>query len=117
MAFPIPLLPTGIPQEEIKLIKSTKTLGAETGLYTEVESEPETIKGAVLPLSQSDLMYSEGTYTRDDRKIYVETTIEINSIVEFQGERFTVDKEDNYSGLTQTEFRRYFIKRRRDNNR
>lgn len=117
MAFPIPLLPTGIPQEEIKLIKSTKTFIRSRGLYEETELDPEIIKGAVLPLSQRDLMYSEGTYTRDDKKIYVEVVIEINNIVEFQGERYTVDKEDDYSGLPQAKFRRYFIKRRKDNTR
>lgn len=115
--FPIPKLPNQIPQINISIIEVTGSYNTTTGQYEETETVETSFKGVILPLSQTDLKYSDGTFVREDKKLYCERTLEVNSIIEVNGERYIISNEDDYKGLTQTNFRRYFIKRRKETSR
>lgn len=112
MTFPIPKLPNGIPLITITKIGKAGDYDSTTGLWNESDSGNETFEGAVLPLTSKDMNYSEGTYTRDDRKLYThKDDLEDNEVILVQGKHYIIDAYDPYDGLIQTDFRRYFLKR------
>lgn len=97
--FPIPKLPDQIPQVDISIIETTGSYNPMTGQYEETETVETSFK------------------VREDKKLYCERTLEVNSIIEVNGKRYIISNEDDYEGLTQTNFRRYFIKRRKETSR
>lgn len=117
MSFPIPKMPSAIPQIQVELINTTGSYNVNTGLYEETQGTNTLFYGALLPLNEKELEYSDGTYNKDTRKLYTEKILQINDTIEVQGNVYTVDKETDYSGLPQTTFRRYFVKRMGVNNR
>lgn len=118
--FPIPKLPNqGIPFIDMAIIETTGDYNSITGLYEETETIETSFKGALLPLSQTDLKYSDGTYTREYKKIYCERTLKENDIIKISStnDRYIINREDDYQGLPQTNFRIYFAKRRKETSR
>ena len=117
MAFPIPNLPNAIPLIDIELLTvSSDNYNSQSGLYEDTAGTPVTFKGALLPVTDT-LEYSEGTYSSEDKKLYTERTLFENDEIRVNNKIYTVDRENDYVGLTQTSFRRYFVKRVGDTQR
>lgn len=59
---------------------------------------PNEMVGIWLPLSEDDLRYSEaGTYSVKDKKIYTTVPLQLNQIVEYKGDKYTVQNFKDYS--------------------
>lgn len=60
-------------------------------------TEPKPMDGIILPLSDDDFKReANGTYTSQDRKIYVISPLPMATIIEYKGERFTIDGSKPY---------------------
>ncbi|UQD52309.1 hypothetical protein C0971_10025 [Bacillus methanolicus] len=70
----------------------------DEGDYVKGEVTSIQMYGAILPLSEDDLQYAEtGTYSVKDRKIYTTQPLKLNGIIEYKGERFTIQNFKDYS--------------------
>lgn len=61
--------------------------------------EPETITGAIIPMTDRKIYQSGGTYTEKDRELITETEISLESAayIVFQNYKYQVESETDYS--------------------
>lgn len=81
------------------------------GVWTPGIVEEISIKGAVVPLSNSDLKYDEGgSYSIGDYKLYTYTDIALGEKVRCKDKEYTVQEKKDYSDFD-IGLNIYFIKR------
>ena len=92
-------------------IKTEGQWDRETGVFVEGEEILEENIGAILPLSQDDFVKNQdGTYTRDDKKLYTSKDIINGQTVKWNGYDYKVNSDLDYSYID-PDFKRYFLKR------
>lgn len=76
---------------------------------SEAETEEETL-AVVVPLSNDDLQYDEnGTYTKQDIKVYIRYPIASNAEITYKGKKYKVQEQGDYSEYSNVYI--YFAKR------
>jgi hypothetical protein len=80
-----------------KLVQTEGIYDNTTGLYVEGSSNWADVRGIVVPLSPSELRYAEGgTYTIEDRKVYVYEAFQEGQKIRYKGKVYTIDAEKDY---------------------
>ncbi len=99
--------------EFVKVIAGAKMRDySRGGIEVEGETTEEEITGIIVPLTNEDLRHEEGgTYTRHDRKVYVQDPeeLEIGQLIIHEGKTYRVHEQKDY-GL-HTDVRIYFARR------
>lgn len=68
-----------------------------SGKWVKGEETPRASGGIVLPLTNDDLKYeANGTYSANDRKIYVTEKLKHGQKIEYDGKTFTIDGSKPY---------------------
>jgi hypothetical protein len=71
---------------------------ADNGDWIEGTETSIPMVGILLPLTQDDLRYGEnGMYSVKDKKIYTTEELKVGQIIEFKGDRYTVQNFKDYS--------------------
>lgn len=69
----------------------------DAGTWVPGEKIRKAKSGIILPLSNDDFKReANGTYTSQDRKIYVVDPMAMGTVIEYKGETFTVDGSKPY---------------------
>ncbi|WP_425447743.1 hypothetical protein [Dethiothermospora halolimnae] len=87
------------------------------GVWVEGGKRPVEVQGAIVPLNTEDLKFDDGgTYTTDDRKLYIHRNLDIGEEVKdaIDGKTYQVHREKDYSRFANG-LNIYFLKRA-DNN-
>lgn len=90
---------------KVSFIAYTETDGYynEFGDWIEGSKEPVGMVGIVLPISDDILRYSEaGTYSTKDKKLYTTVPLQVNQVIEYKGDLYTVQNFKNYSEYADT---------------
>lgn len=76
---------------------------SEKGVYDEAGdwipggTAEKAMNGIILPLSDDDFKREgNGSYTSQDRKIYIVEPLPMGTVIEYKGERFTIDGSKPY---------------------
>ncbi|WP_026702859.1 hypothetical protein [Salibacterium aidingense] len=103
-------LPMRYLMDFIVLKEGERILDPETGKYRTPELVEETVQGIILPLNDDEMKYGEaGTYTVQDRKVYVSFPMKVGQQIKYKDNRYTIRAEKDYGDLADVYI--YFAKR------
>lgn len=69
------------------------------GKFVEGEAERTNLKGAIIPMSESKVYQSGGTYTSKDRQLYLLSPVKKalkGSSIEYDGNVYSIESETDY---------------------
>ncbi|MDQ0299641.1 hypothetical protein J2S78_002061 [Salibacterium salarium] len=92
------------------LQEGEQVFNQETGLYESSDPVEEPVQGIILPLNNDEMKYGEvGTYTVQDRKVYVSFPLKVGQQIKYKDDRYTIRAEKDYGDLADVYI--YFAKR------
>ncbi len=83
----------------------------EDGLPQSSIGERVKKQGCIQPIATKLVQIESGRYTMDDRAIYTTAILNEGDVIEYKGNRYTIDGEDDWSEYVG--FRKYFAKKER----